>query len=52
MAADRVSVAVVGAGPGGYAAAFRAADLGADVTLIDPEENPGGVCLYRGCIPS
>ena len=45
-------VAVVGAGPGGYAAAFYAADLGMDVTLIDPEKNPGGVCLYRGCIPS
>ena len=45
-------VVVVGAGPGGYAAAFRAADLGLDVTLIDLEPNPGGVCLYRGCIPS
>src|SRR5688572_23185872 len=45
-------VAVVGAGPGGYAAAFYAADLGMQVTLIDPEKNPGGVCLYRGCIPS
>jgi dihydrolipoamide dehydrogenase len=43
---------VIGAGPGGYAAAFRAADLGLDVTLIDPEANPGGVCLHRGCIPS
>ncbi|MFZ0283887.1 MAG: dihydrolipoyl dehydrogenase, partial [Terriglobales bacterium] len=42
----------VGAGPGGYAAAFLAADLGMKVTLIDPEANPGGVCLYRGCIPS
>jgi dihydrolipoamide dehydrogenase len=43
---------VIGAGPGGYAAAFLAADLGMPVTLVDPEENPGGVCLYRGCIPS
>ena len=43
---------VIGAGPGGYAAAFLAADLGMQVTLVDPEPNPGGVCLYRGCIPS
>jgi len=43
---------VIGAGPGGYAAAFYAADLGMKVTLIDNEKNPGGVCLYRGCIPS
>lgn len=43
---------VIGAGPGGYAAAFYAADLGLNVTLIDPAKNPGGVCLYRGCIPS
>jgi dihydrolipoamide dehydrogenase len=47
-----LSVAVVGGGPGGYAAAFLAADLGMSVTVIDPELNPGGVCLYRGCIPS
>src|SRR6202162_6113477 len=48
----KLHIAVVGGGPGGYAAAFLAADLGMQVTLIDPEANPGGVCLYRGCIPS
>jgi dihydrolipoamide dehydrogenase len=47
-----LNIAVIGGGPGGYAAAFLAADLGMSVTLIDPELNPGGVCLYRGCIPS
>lgn len=47
-----LKIAVVGGGPGGYAAAFLAADLGMSVTLIDAELNPGGVCLYRGCIPS
>ena len=47
-----IKVAVLGAGPGGYAAAFYAADLGMDVTLIGEEKNPGGVCLYKGCIPS
>jgi dihydrolipoamide dehydrogenase len=49
---NHTQLAVVGAGPGGYAAAFLAADLGMKVTLIDAEPNPGGVCLYRGCIPS
>jgi dihydrolipoamide dehydrogenase len=39
-------VVVIGAGPGGYAAAFYAADRGLKVTLVDPEPNPGGVCLY------
>jgi dihydrolipoamide dehydrogenase len=43
---------VIGGGPGGYPAAFLAADLGLDVTLVETETNPGGVCLYRGCIPS
>ncbi len=45
-------VAVIGAGPGGYACAYMAADLGQSVTMIDLEANPGGVCTYRGCIPS
>lgn len=45
-------VTVIGGGPGGYTAAFLAADLGMEVTLIDDEPNPGGVCLYRGCMPS
>ena len=49
---DKVQLAVIGGGPGGYVAAFKAADLGLDVALIDPEAHPGGVCLYRGCIPS
>jgi len=52
MTENKTQVVVIGGGPGGYAAAFMAADLGLQVTLIDPEENPGGVCLYRGCIPS
>jgi dihydrolipoamide dehydrogenase len=49
---ETFQVAVLGAGPGGYAAAFYAADLGMQVALIDEEKHPGGVCLYRGCIPS
>lgn len=52
MTDNVTQVVVIGGGPGGYAAAFMAADLGLQVTLIDPEDNPGGVCLYRGCIPS
>ena len=50
--APNIHIAIIGGGPGGYAAAFLASDLGLKVTLIDPELNPGGVCLYRGCIPS
>src|SRR5919109_1582094 len=45
-------VLVIGGGPGGYTAAFRAADLGLDVTLVTDEPRLGGVCLLRGCIPS
>lgn len=45
-------VVVIGAGPGGYAAAFRAADLGMEVTLVHNDERLGGVCLLRGCIPT
>ncbi len=48
----RVQVAVLGAGPGGYTAAFRAADLGLKVALVDRGETLGGVCLNVGCIPS
>src|SRR6266478_4402968 len=45
-------VVVVGGGPGGYAAAFLAADLGLSTALVDHEVNPGGGCVYRGCMPS
>ena len=45
-------IVVIGGGPGGYAAAFRAADLGNKVTIIEKDSNLGGVCLNRGCIPS
>jgi dihydrolipoamide dehydrogenase len=50
--AEFSQLVVIGAGPGGYAAAFRAADLGLQVTLVDLDVNPGGVCTFRGCIPS
>ena len=49
---QRKRIAVLGAGPGGYPAAFLAAELGFEVTLIDERAQPGGVCLYEGCIPS
>lgn len=50
--ADHTSLLVIGGGPGGYTAAFRAADLGRDVTLVDMRATLGGVCLNEGCIPS
>ena len=52
MTSTHFELIVIGAGPGGYAAAFRAADLGKQVLLIDKFDALGGVCLNRGCIPS
>ena len=49
---QETEVLVIGSGPGGYSAAFRAADLGLEVILVDTAERPGGECLFRGCIPS
>ncbi len=48
----KTEIVVVGAGPGGYAAAFYAADLGKKVILVEQDKRLGGVCLNRGCIPS
>ena len=48
----KTQVVVIGAGPGGYAAAFRASDLGFKTTLIEKNDELGGVCLNVGCIPS
>ena len=45
-------VVVLGGGPGGYAAAFLAADLGMETTLVEADTRLGGTCLLRGCIPS
>jgi dihydrolipoamide dehydrogenase len=52
MSTERTELVVIGGGPGGYAAAFRASDLGKQVTIVDPETVLGGSCLIRGCIPS
>jgi dihydrolipoamide dehydrogenase len=52
MEPTKTDIVVVGAGPGGYAAAFYAADLGKKVILIEQDKSLGGVCLNRGCIPS
>lgn len=52
MSHESFQVIVLGGGPGGYAAAFRAADLGLKTALVEQRINPGGVCLFEGCIPS
>nr|WP_297348108.1 dihydrolipoyl dehydrogenase [uncultured Glaciecola sp.] len=52
MSEIKTQLVVLGAGPGGYSAAFRAADLGIDTIIIDARETLGGVCLNVGCIPS
>ena len=52
QATHTTDVVVIGGGPGGYTAAFLAADRGMSVTLVDEAPRPGGVCLYRGCMPS
>jgi dihydrolipoamide dehydrogenase len=52
MSTLTTDLVVLGGGPGGYPAAFAAADHGMDVTLVNEEATPGGVCLHRGCIPS
>ncbi|MFM7832634.1 MAG: FAD-dependent oxidoreductase, partial [Planctomycetaceae bacterium] len=52
MADMHIQLAVLGGGPGGYPAAFAAADHGMQAVLIDEGIKPGGVCLNRGCIPS
>ena len=49
---EKNHIVIIGSGPGGYAAAFRASDLGNKVTLIEKDASLGGVCLNRGCIPS
>ena len=52
MNLKKVDLVVIGSGPGGYAAAFRASDLGRSVLLVEKDSVLGGVCLNRGCIPS
>jgi dihydrolipoamide dehydrogenase len=52
MDATKTEIVIIGAGPGGYAAAFYAADLGKKVILVEQDKRLGGVCLNRGCIPS
>jgi dihydrolipoamide dehydrogenase len=49
---NEVDVVVIGGGPGGYAAAFRCAELGLETVVVDAGKRLGGACLYEGCIPS
>ena len=49
---QEIDLVVIGAGPGGYTAALRAAELGIKTILVDAMPKPGGVCLHMGCIPS
>src|SRR5262245_6044818 len=49
---QEVDLAVVGGGPGGYSAAFRAAELGLETVVVDAANRLGGACLFEGCIPS
>ncbi|MGH7878630.1 MAG: FAD-dependent oxidoreductase, partial [Candidatus Binataceae bacterium] len=52
MAETDFDLIVLGAGPGGYVAAIRAAQLGLATVLVERDERPGGLCLHRGCMPS
>ena len=49
---QETDLVVIGGGPGGYSAAFRAAELGVQTIIVDPKGSLGGVCLHHGCIPS
>jgi dihydrolipoamide dehydrogenase len=49
---QEVELVVIGGGPGGYSAAFRAAELGVETVIVDADSELGGVCLHRGCVPS
>lgn len=52
MVQQHFDIAIIGAGPGGYSTALRAAELGKSVALIERDGTLGGTCLNRGCIPS
>ena len=52
MTEQHFDIVIIGAGPGGYSTALRAAQLGKTVALVERDETLGGTCLNRGCIPS